>query len=499
MATTRSARTLATAAATAAGTVLLPPRVAIVGAGPAGFYTAHRLLKAHATLEIDLYERLPAPFGLVRYGVAPDHPDVKNVIHKFQEVAASPRMAYMGNVAVGNLGHSGNNQNKIALSDLAARYSAVVVSTGATAADRSLGVPGEHELRGVYSARAFVGWYNGHPDFADLHPDLDSIDSTTAVVVGQGNVALDVARILLTPTTTLRGTDVAIHAVDALAQSRIRKVQIVGRRGPAQAAFTAKEMRELAALRTADPPVEAVVDAGLVAAARATWAAGLAKDRARSRLMGILETIAASGGASVGSGSRQWSLDFQLSPRAFLPSVSDPTRLGAVEWTENALSGPVTAQHPDSARATATAAIRTTNNVALAVTSIGYRAEPLDDLLPFDARSGTVPCDPVGRAVGVDRVYVAGWAKRGPTGVIASTMRDAYETADAVAADLAIPEQSTSVVVSRSSILRWLAQDRGIQVVDWRAWEAIAAYEKDKLGGAKVVRVPDMLRIAFPG
>lgn len=213
-----------------------PLRVCVVGSGPAGFYTAEKMLKAHEGAEVDIIDRLPTPFGLVRSGVAPDHPETKIVTNQFSRVAHKERCSFFGNVSLGS---------SISLYELRQIYHVVVLAYGAES-DRVLGIPGE-ELNGVHSAREFVWWYNGHPDFSNLTPDLKSTD--TAIVLGQGNVALDVARILLRPPTELAITDIASHALAALRTSSIRKVYLVGRRGPVQAACTAKELREILAIK----------------------------------------------------------------------------------------------------------------------------------------------------------------------------------------------------------------------------------------------------------
>ena len=202
-----------------------PLRLAIIGSGPAGFYTAHRLMKKVPNAVVDMYEQLPVPYGLVRFGVAPDHPEVKNCEDTFEEVAESPRFNYIGNVRVGH---------DIELAKMKPHYNAILFSYGASE-DKPLGIPGEDRL-GVFSAREFVGWYNGLPEFRNLQPDLHTGDQ--AVVIGQGNVALDVARILLTPVDILRKTDIAGHALEALSRNKIKSVKIVGRRGPLQVSFS---------------------------------------------------------------------------------------------------------------------------------------------------------------------------------------------------------------------------------------------------------------------
>src|SRR5882724_10774987 len=220
------------------GTEQNPLKVAIVGAGPSGFYAAESLLKSGVVVRIDMIERLPAPFGLVRHGVAPDHPKLKEAIAVYDRIARAPEFRFFGNVTVGR---------DVTVEALGAAYHAVIFASGAET-DRRLGVPGE-DLLGSYTATEFVGWYNGHPDYRDRVFDLSQ---EVAVVIGQGNVAADVGRILAKTVDELKHTDIAEHALDALAQSRVRDIHVVGRRGPAQAKFTAKELRELGDLDDAE-------------------------------------------------------------------------------------------------------------------------------------------------------------------------------------------------------------------------------------------------------
>src|SRR5690349_21617565 len=221
-----------------------PIRIAVIGSGPAGFYAAGHLLKdSGAPVEVDMIERLPTPWGLVRSGVAPDHPKIKSVSRVYEKTAEHPRFRFYGNVCFGE---------HVSREDLLAHYHAVVYATG-SAVDRPLGIPGE-ELRGCYAATDFVGWYNGHPDQTDLEVDL--VSAERAVVIGNGNVALDLARMLVLSSAELAATDTADHALEVLAHSRVREVIVVGRRGPAQAAFTNPELRELGELSEADVIVD---------------------------------------------------------------------------------------------------------------------------------------------------------------------------------------------------------------------------------------------------
>ncbi|KNE60855.1 hypothetical protein AMAG_06620 [Allomyces macrogynus ATCC 38327] len=431
------------------------PRVAIVGAGPAGFYTAHKLLKSHPSVHIDLLERLPAPYGLVRYGVAPDHPEVKNVIHTFSKVAESDRVRFFGNVSVGQ---------DVEIAELQQAYSAVVLSYGAAAADNALGVPGE-DLRGVVAARELVAWYNGHPDCSDLEFDLTSTD--TAVVLGHGNVALDVARILLTSVDALRGTDISERALATLANSTIRHVHVVGRRGPVQAAFTAKELREMLAL----PGVAFRTDADQFRALIASHEGKL--DRPRTRLMGILDQALAK--PQPENADRSWALEYLQSPTRFLGT----DRVSGVECVVNEL----VADPKRGVRAVPTAGTRTID-AGLAVKAIGYRAVPI----PGHAFADGVVPNSHGK-VG-DGVYVAGWLKRGPVGTIATTMQNAYETAEVLLSDWARDGCKSGEGVEG------VLKARGVDVVDWPAWQRIEKVETER-GGHKVVDREEMLRIAL--
>lgn len=396
------------------------PRVAIIGSGPAGFYTAQKVMRELPGTKVDMYEQLPVPFGLVRFGVAPDHPEVKNCQDTFRDVAESPDYTFIGNV---NLGHD------LPLSLLARNYDSIVFAYGASK-DRQLGLQGEDKPH-IYSARAFVGWYNGLPEYRDLNPDLASGD--TAIVVGQGNVALDVARTLLSKIEDLQKTDITDYALQTLKTSQIKHVHVVGRRGPLQAAFTIKEIRELLSL----PGVNfKPISPGLLPDDTSKL------PRPKKRIIDLLKK----GSTSKSDASKSWTLDFLLSPKSLKWSTSDPTKLEGVEFSKNILIDPTS---PESGLKSTDET--TTIPTSTLFRSIGYKAEAIKGMeeigAPFNERNGTINHDGTGRIIPLDEapsiqnpdrgvsLYCAGWVKRGPTGVIASTMTDAFQTAETIVKD----------------------------------------------------------------
>ncbi|KAJ3291823.1 hypothetical protein HK104_005783 [Borealophlyctis nickersoniae] len=422
-----------------------------------------------------MLEALPVPYGLVRFGVAPDHPEVKNVIHKFETISDEGRFRFFGNVRLGR---------DVSLSELRPRYDGIILACGASH-DRRLGIPQEDDLPNVFSARAFVGWYNGYPDHRALPVDLTSSD--TAVIVGHGNVALDVARILLSPVEELAKTDIAGHALEKLRTSKIRHVHLVGRRGPLQVAFTTKEVREMMAL----PDTKFEIDMALLENQMEAGAELLKKDRARRRLMDLLHKHGSK--ATEGSPSRSWSLRFLASPTELITDSSG-TRLEGIQFQKNILEGPV-----QSPRAKPISEFETVKS-GLLLRSIGYEITALEGV-PFDAKKGIVPNErgrikeKTGPGPGL---YVAGWLKRGPTGVIAATMYDAVETADAVIADV----QAGAIVPKQSpNDIEKLLDARGIKPISFKQWNAIDA-EEQKRGAQtgkpreKIVDVDEMLQIA---
>jgi ferredoxin/flavodoxin---NADP+ reductase len=458
-----------------------PVRIVVIGSGPAGFYTAGHLLKGSERMEVDMLERLPTPWGLVRSGVAPDHPKIKSVTRVYEKTAAHPRFRFFGNVELGRDLHR---------EELLAHYHAIVYATGA-AVDRPLGIPGE-DLPGSWPATEFVGWYNGHPDHRDL--DLDLLSSERAVVIGNGNVALDVARMLTLTRAELAGTDIADHALDVLEHSRITEIVVLGRRGPAQAAFTHPELLELGELLDAD----VIVDPEELERALAVH------DPPGDRIVKTLREYAQRPPAGH---RRRIVLRFLLSPVELLGDENhndddDASNNGvsAVRLVRNELR-----PDPDTGelRARATSEHETIP-AGLVFRAIGYRGLELPGV-SFDARHGVIP-NVRGRVLDERDghpqrgEYTVGWIKRGPSGVIGTNKKDAQETVDAIFEDLSAgclleppapdPEEVQSTLRARRPDL-----------VTYDGWSEIDRHERE-LGEAagrprvKLTRIEEMLRIA---
>jgi ferredoxin--NADP+ reductase len=459
-----------------------PTRIAVIGSGPAGFYAAGHLLKdADAGFEVDMFERLPTPWGLVRSGVAPDHPKIKSVTRIYEKTAAHPRFRYFGNVTFGL---------HVSREELLRHYHAIVYATGSPS-DRPLSIAGE-DLPGSHAATEFVGWYNGHPDHTDLEVDL--LAAERAVVIGNGNVAIDVARMLVLAPAELAPTDTADHALEVLAASRVREVVVLGRRGPAQAAFTNPELLELGELADADIIVEeAELERGL-----AVEDPQAMEDATARRNVEILRGYAAREPAGR---AKRIVLRFLLSPTALL--AGENGHLGAVELVRNEL-----VPTPDGGLRAQPTEERETIEAGLVFRAIGYRGIPLP-AVPFDERSGVIPNEG-GRVRDPESgeqlpgEYVVGWIKRGPSGVIGTNKKDAQETVDAMFADLAAtnghapphrPETPEAGAVAE------LLGERQPALVTYSGWEAIDRHER-ALGEAagrprvKVTSIDEMLQIA---
>jgi ferredoxin--NADP+ reductase len=437
-----------------------PLRVAVVGSGPAGFYAAGALLGADPPAEVDLIERLPTPWGLVRLGVAPDHPKIKSVSRAFEKIAERPGFRFLGNVEVGrDLLHD----------DLVTLYDAVIYSVGAQT-DRRMGIPGE-DLAGSWPATEFVAWYNGHPDYQEVDFDLSP---ERAVVVGAGNVAVDVARMLALTPEELEPTDTTDAAIEAICGSGIREIVMVARRGPAQAAFTTPELIELGELDGADVIVDPT-DLELDPASEAA----LAGDTNAQRNLGVLREYA----SRVPEGKpKRLVLRFCVSPVAVLGEE----RVEGIELVRNRLE-------PDESgyvRAIATDE-RETLVCGLVFRSVGYRGVSLPEL-PFDERRGTIPNDR-GRVLGPDGkpvpgVYCAGWIKRGPSGVIGTNKKDATETVELLLEDATSGRLARRPDISAAAVDELLAE-RGVRCVEYAGWTAIDELERaagEKLGRPRV-------------
>jgi len=473
-----------------------PIRIAVIGSGPAGFYAAGHLLKdgagGHsADFEVDMLERLPTPWGLVRSGVAPDHPKIKSVTRIYEKTAAHPRFRFFGNVAFGE---------HVSREELLSHYHAIVYATG-TPVDRPLGISGE-ELPGSHAATEFVGWYNGHPDHTDLEVDLRAAER--AVVIGNGNVAIDVARMLVLAPSELAPTDTADHALEVLAESHVKEVVIVGRRGPAQAAFTNPELLELGELADAD----VIVEQAELERALAVHDSGAEANITARRNVEILRSYSE---RPPSGRAKRIVLRFLLSPVALLPD--DSGHLGAVELARNELVADADGQ----LRARATGE-RETIAAGLVFRAIGYRGVALPGV-PLDERRGVIPNESgrvLGAAEGDGEVkgerprdggrlrgeYVVGWIKRGPSGVIGTNKKDAQETVDAILADAApggeglnAPENPDGAAVER------LLRERQPALVTYDGWASIDRHERS-LGESsgrprvKLTRIEEMLRVA---
>jgi NADPH-dependent glutamate synthase beta subunit-like oxidoreductase len=411
---------------------------AIVGSGPAGFYTAEALQKAYARADgngarVDILDRYPVPYGLIRFGVAPDHQSLKAVSKRYDKVAETPGVDFIGNVCVGR---------DVSIAELLELYDAVILATGAPK-DRKLGIPGE-DLPGVYGSAEFVGWYNGHPDFAGLDP---SLGGTQAVVIGNGNVALDCARILSKTRHEFEGSDIVGHALDALDRSAIRTVTILGRRGPHQIAMTPKELGELGHLEAASPEVD------------------------------IADFPPLSADEAVEPGHRK-SISILRGFNEMAPSPAKPKRMVFDFFAQpTAIEGEGRAQKVIVERTVldANAAPQGTGEIyevpaSLVITAIGYSTLPMEGV-PFDDRKGKFLND--GGRIG-ERLYAVGWARRGPSGTIGTNRPDGYEVADQIAA--AMPPGSSQERPGSKGLKRLLAS-RNVMATDYNDWRKIEQTE----------------------
>ncbi len=460
------------------GTPARPLRIAIIGAGPAGFYAAEALLKkSDLNLTIDFFNRFPTPFGLVRDGVSPDHQSIKSVIRVFDKILADPRVRFFGNVTYGTDIHH---------DELKQFYDQIIYAYGAQA-DRRMGIPGE-DLPNSYAATAFVGWYNGHPDYCTLPIDLSC---ERAIVVGNGNVAMDVARMLVLSPDVLMKTDIADHALEKLRESKVREVVVLGRRGPAQAAFKNPEIRELGKLDGVDVIVDPR-DLELDPISKAT----IEQDRSAKVNLDILREYAA---RTEHNAPRRIVMRFLVSPVEIL---GEDGRITAVKIEHNELV-------PDARgvlQAKGTGTFETIE-AGMVLRSIGYRSVPVEGV-PFNFKTHTIN-NVAGRVVqpetgeAVPGEYVVGWAKRGPSGLIGNNKPDSAATVESMLADLETLPGISNEQRDPTQIEAFL-RERGVDYVTYKDWKILDQYEiacgaPHGRPRVKLTTVPEMLAVIRQG
>ncbi|OBK45798.1 FAD-dependent oxidoreductase [Mycobacterium kubicae] len=445
-----------------------PYHVAIVGSGPSGFFAAASLLKAADTSDeidvaVDMLEMLPTPWGLVRSGVAPDHPKIKSISKAFEKTAEDPRFRFFGNLVVGD---------HVQAAELAEQYDAVIYAVGAQS-DKPLNIPGE-DLPGSVAAVDFVGWYNAHPHFEESTPDLSG---ARAVVVGNGNVAIDVARILVTDPDVLAATDIADHALESLRPCGVEEVVIIGRRGPLQTAFTTLELRELGELEG----VDVIVDP--------------------AQLEGITDEDAAAAGKTTKTNIKVLRDYAQRAPRPDHRRIvfrffTSPIEIKGEGRVEKIVLGRNELVTDETGRVSAKdTGEREELPVQLVVRSVGYRGVPTPGL-PFDERSGTIP-NTDGRVEGSRNEYVVGWIKRGPTGVIGTNKKDSQDTVDTLLDDLAKAGDLADFGDDHADrLLEWLSS-RQPKLVTSAHWEIIDRFERDagQPHGRPRVKLPSLSKL----
>lgn len=430
-------------------------RIAIIGSGPSGFYAADHLLKSGLPISIDMFDRLPTPFGLVRGGVAPDHQKIKSVTKVYDKIATSPAFRFFGHVEFGT---------DLSRDDLQAHYHAVIYAVGAQT-DKALGIAGE-ELSGSHAATEFVAWYNGHPDYKHLSFDLSQ---ERVAVIGVGNVAMDVARILARTQEELAQTDIADYAQAALSQSKVREIYVLGRRGAAQAAFTTPEIKELGEMAGADIvilPEDVVLDDASKAY--------LASDKADAKDAKNVEIMREYSQRAPSGKPKRIIMRFCSSPVELLGTE----RVEGMKIVRNRLS--LDAQGNVKAQATEQTEILP---VGLVFRSVGYKGVALPDV-PFDAKQGTIPNDK-GRVLlkqGGEVLcgdYVVGWIKRGPSGIIGTNKPDSIETANCLLEDLRAgmvwsPEHPEAHAIED------LLRERGVRSVSYAEWLKLDEIERQR-------------------
>ena len=455
----------------ALGTPSRPLCVAVVGSGPSGFYAAEALLKSPGlSVRVDVFDRLPTPYGLVRGGVAPDHQKIKAVTAVYERCALDPRVRFFGNVKLGT---------DVTVEELRARYDQIVYAVGCES-DRHMGIPGE-DLAGSFSATEFVGWYNAHPDYRDRRFDLSC---EAAAVVGIGNVAMDVTRLLACEADALAKTDIAVQALEALRRSKVKTVWLLGRRGPAEAAYSPAEIEEIGELENADlvvTPAEAAVDA---------VSQDELKDAAVKKKVDYIQKHAALG---EGTKERKVRLRFCVSPVEILGADGKVTGL-RLEKNKLVSDG------KGGVKPVGTGEFETIK-VGLVLRSVGYRGIPIPGV-PFDDKAGRIAND-AGRVTGAPGEYVVGWAKRGPSGLIGTNRADSVLTVQLMLADLKdgkLPARSVDESLESTPALM---ASKGVKSISMAQWKELD--KRELANGAahgkireKFTRVEDMLAALPP-
>ena len=454
------------------GTEDNPLLVAIVGSGPSGFYAAEALIKSELHIKVDILERLPAPFGLVRSGVAPDHQKLKQAIKLYEKIAESPDFKLIANVTVGT---------DISIKELCDAYHAIIFTCGAES-DRKLGVHGEN-LQGSYTATEFVGWYNGHPDYRNREFDLSD---DVAVIIGQGNVAADVSRILSKTIDELKHTDIAQHALDTLAESKIKEIHVIGRRGPAQAKFTPKELREFGELLDCDPVVlkqDLILNSE--SARELAEKSNIASKKIYDLFCEFSERVPDT------AKSKKCFFSFLMSPKELIGD----SKLEKIILEKNKLSGEPFKQ---SARGTGETIEL---DAGILFRSIGYRGIPIEGV-PFNDNWGTIPNDK-GRVTNLDgnlvpQLYTAGWIKRGPSGIIGTNRACSVETVECLIEDL--DKLKSDTIKPGAQAIYTILNKKKIRHISFDEWKKIDAKEieqGDSKGKPreKFTRISEMLSV----
>ena len=445
-----------------------PLEVAIIGSGPSGYYAAQSLFGSEKKINITMFDRLPTPYGLVRGGVAPDHQKIKNVIRVYEKISISSGFQFIGNVLVGK---------DISIDDLRNNFHATIFACGAET-DRKLGIPGE-DLQGSHTATAFVGWYNGHPDYRDLSFDLSQ---EIAVVVGQGNVAADVSRILSKTADELKQTDIADHALQQLAESKIKEIHVIGRRGPVQAKFTPEELKEFGELEDCNP----VVDSSTLQLNEASQKE-LESPEGRTNVKNF-EVFKDFANRDLTKKNRSCFFRFLEGPIELMGTE----RLEGILLAKNSLSGDPFKQRAEKTGETVE------QKCGILFRSIGYNGIPIEGV-PFDEKEGIFPNDK-GRLLDngsvVNGVYVTGWIKRGPSGIIGTNKPDSVETVNCLLEDI---EKIDGEKSGNSGIMKILSEKQ-TRAVNYDGWKKIdeAEVKRGEPKGKpreKFTRIEEMLDI----